>query len=175
MSKKRYTTKEQREKLKSLGIPHVKGRTYEEARSLLTAMPTKEAFVRLKEPVQLQIYQQKYLTHRHFDGLRWKTPVLVFASAGVIFGFSDHAGAARPFLLILFGIVALAYSYLLHRIRHHSDHNTRVLKAVAEAIGDEFVRDPPSWRCSAAFWFLLLTGVVGAISLVLGIIHWLSA
>lgn len=75
--------------------------------------PSKTEFEELNEPVQLQIYQQKYLMYRHFDGLRWKEPTLVFASAGVIREFSDRAGPVRPRLLIVISAFAFACTWLL--------------------------------------------------------------
>jgi hypothetical protein len=121
--------------------------------------------------IALEIYRQKYANFRHFDTLRWQVPGVVIALYAIILNFAgDKGGPTVAFLFFLFGLFALSCWWLLVRLRYNTSINTKALQEVARLLGDDTVPPIPAKYKSAAFWFICVTALTGAGSLVISII-----
>jgi hypothetical protein len=116
------------------------------------------------------VYQEKYALFRHFDVLQWQVPGLVFAVGGALFGFSPRMANGLPHFLAtgVYGLFALAGSYLMHRIRLNLRDNNRVLRRYAMSFGDFAIQPPPRMRSASTLMHRLLF-LLGIGSLVLSI------
>ena len=116
------------------------------------------------------IYEQRYQHLRHFDQMRWKIPALVFGAAAAILSIHKNFSKVPPVLILIFGIFALANTWLMIRIKIHSDNNIRVLRAAANALGDHSFPSTTKHYLSASIWFIILTGSAGVAAIIWAIV-----
>ena len=90
------------------------------------------------------IYQERYATFRHLDGLRWQLPTLALTGGSIFLSLSTTSGDPVPpwWAILLFGVLCVITSYAVQRIRDGIIANSTVLSKVGKKIGDNDIPIP---------------------------------
>ena len=111
----------------------------------------------------IEIYQQRYETYRHLDGLRWHMMQIGVAAASIVFAFSnDSSSEPGWWSWVGVGVVLIFSSVAMLKIGSGIAANAAVLKEAGEKLGDVGLPGTSVKRNSVAFWIavvMLMTGV----------------
>lgn len=112
----------------------------------------------------LEIYQQRYETYRHFDKLRWQMlQILVAIASATALLLRYTTGTLEWWFFCLLGTSLLIIGFVMLRIGDGIRANNKVLKKAAEAIGDNGIPTVSNPCRSVAHWISVSVMVLGAL------------
>lgn len=116
---------------------------------------------------QLEIYRQRYEVFRHLDTLRWQLFQTAIATAGIVMALGKDSIAAGS--TWFWGAIALIFISIgggKLRINYGANSNNRMLKEVAEKIGDNKIPVRENWYNGVSNYTAITMVLVGTAALV---------
>jgi len=113
-----------------------------------------------------EVYQQRYETYRHLDGLRWHMMQIGVAAASIVFAFSSEKGSAPDWWSwVGVGVVLIFSATAMLKIGSGISANAEMLKIAGEKLGDTHLTGRSKKRTSIAFWIAVAMLVTGLASI----------
>jgi len=116
------------------------------------------------------IYQERYATFRHLDGLRWQLPTLALTGGSIFLSLSTTSVDPLPpwWAIFLFGILCALTAYAVQRIRDGILANSTALSKAGEKIGDSDIPIPGRFGGATGaltlfLWALAITSFILAV------------
>ncbi len=114
-----------------------------------------------------EVYQQRYETFRHLDGLRWYMMQIGIAAGSIILAFgkapNNHPGW---WAWIAVGVILILTGVAMIRIGSGIKANAEVLAEAGEMIGDSKIPVPQSKWGGVAFSIAITMIAAGAIAII---------
>lgn len=112
-----------------------------------------------------EVYQQRYETYRHLDGLRWHMMQIGVVAASIVFAFSSEKGSEPDWWSwVGVGVVLVFSATAMLKIGSGISANAEMLKIAGEKLGDTHLPGTSKKRNSVAFWVAITMLAVGLAS-----------
>lgn len=115
----------------------------------------------MEEPNWTEIYNQRYETFRHLDGLRWQMLQLGVGAPAIVVAFGNGSGQTDWWLWGCVGLVLIFCGIAMIRIGAGIQSNAVVLSEAGSKIGDDGIPVPSNRLGSVSFWIAVTMVLIG--------------
>jgi hypothetical protein len=116
---------------------------------------------------QLEVYRQRYEVFRHLDTLRWQLFQTAIATAGIVLALGkDSIAAGSTWFWGAIALIFISIGLGKLRINYGVNCNNKMLKEVAEKIGDSKIPVRERWYTGVSNYTSIAMVLVGLSALV---------